>query len=116
MSRKNGLRPSQFQGVHMNDIPLIEDLLLLNTLLYNIDTLEVNIIGKLARRIVKEHENAVKLLRYNSHVFYLNNIDTVFQSFRCPNRWHILQQNKQFGTTFNYMQWSSAKCLSEEGI
>ena len=37
MSRKDGLSPNQFHGVHMNDIPIVEDLLLLNVLLYDID-------------------------------------------------------------------------------
>ena len=34
MSRLDGLNPSQFHGVHMNDIPSVEDLLLLNIILY----------------------------------------------------------------------------------
>ena len=44
-----------------------------------------NIIGELARRIVQKYENTLRLLKYNNHICYVNNINAVFQSFRCPN-------------------------------
>ena len=80
----DGLSPNQFQGVHMNDVPIVEDLLTINILLYDIDILDSNIIGELARRSVQNYENTVRLLRYNNHICYVNNIIAVFQSFRCP--------------------------------
>ena len=80
----DGLSPNQFQGVHMNDIPLVGDLLTLN-ILYDMDIMDGNIIGELARRSVQKHENTVRLLRYNNHICYVKNINAVFQSFRCPN-------------------------------
>ena len=43
----DGLSPNQFQGVHMNDIPIVEDMLTLNILLYDIDIVDGNIIGDL---------------------------------------------------------------------
>ena len=36
----------------MNDIPIVEDLLTLNILLYDIDIVDGNIVGELARRSV----------------------------------------------------------------
>ena len=45
----DGLSPNQFPGVHMNDIPILEDLLSLNILLYDIDIVHGNIIRELAR-------------------------------------------------------------------
>ena len=45
----DGLSADQFQGVHMNDIPIVEDLLTLNILLYDIDIVDGNIVGELAR-------------------------------------------------------------------
>ena len=53
MSGLDRLSPSQFQGVHMNDIPIVQDLLLLNILLYDIDIVEGNIIGEPAGRSVQ---------------------------------------------------------------
>ena len=49
----DGLNADQFLGVHMNDIPFVEYLLTLNILLYDIDIVDGNIIGKLARRSVQ---------------------------------------------------------------
>ena len=83
--KKDGLSPNQFHGVHMNDIPTVEDLLTLKTLMYDEDIVEGNIVGELARRSVQKYEKTVRLLRYNNHICYVNNINAVFQSFRCPN-------------------------------
>ena len=69
----------------MNDIPNIEDLVLLNIFLYDIDFVKGNITGELAWRSVQKHESPVGLLRYINHLFYVSNITAVFQSFRWPN-------------------------------
>ena len=45
----DGLSTDQFQGVHMNDTPIVENLLTLNILLYDIDIADGNNIGELAR-------------------------------------------------------------------
>ena len=89
----DGLSADQFQGVHMNGISIVEDLLTLNILLYDIDNVDGNIVGELARRSVQKYENTVRLLRYNNHICYVNNINAVFQSFRCPNCDIFFQQN-----------------------
>ena len=59
----DGLNPNQIQGVHMNDLPIVEDLLTLNILLCDIDVMDGNIVGELARRSVQKNENTVQLLR-----------------------------------------------------
>ena len=69
----------------MNDIPTVEDLLTLNILLYDIDFVDVNVVGELASRNVQKYENTVRLLRYNDHICKVNNINAGLQSFRCPN-------------------------------
>ena len=83
--KMDGLSADQFQGVHMNDIPIVEDLLTINIVLYDTDIVDGIIIGELARRRVQKYENTVRLLRYNNHTCYVNNFNAVFQSFRCPN-------------------------------
>ena len=85
IKKVDGLSADHFQEVHMNDIPIIEDLLTLIILLYDIDIVDGNIVGELARRSVQKYENTVRLLRYNNHICYVNNISAVFQSFCCPN-------------------------------
>ena len=81
----DALSSDQFEGVHMNDIPFVEDLLTLNIVLYDIDTVDGNIIGELAGRNIQKYKNTVRLLRYKNHKCYVSNINAVFQAFRCPN-------------------------------
>ena len=95
INKMDGLSSNQFQGAHINDVPSVEDLLTLNILLYDIDIVDGNNIGELARRTVQKDENTVRLLRYNNHICYVNNINAVFQSFRCPNC------DTSFNRTFN---------------
>ena len=78
INKMDGLRPNQLQGVHMNDIPIVEDLLILNIVLYNMDIVDGNTIGELARRSVQKYEKTVRLPRYNNQIRYVNNINAVF--------------------------------------
>ena len=41
------------------------------------------LIGELARRSIQKFENSVKILRFNSHICYVNNINALFKAFRC---------------------------------
>ena len=50
----DGLSPNQFNGVHMNDIPIVEDLPTLNILLYDIDTVHGHIIAEFAGQSVQK--------------------------------------------------------------
>ena len=75
--------PSKFQGVHLNDIPKVEDLLQLNIFLYDIDFVDGELIGELCRITIQKFEKIVKLLRYNNHICYVNNINALFKAFRC---------------------------------
>ena len=45
INKMDGLSADKFRGVHMNDIPFVKDLLTLNIVLYDIDTVDGNIIG-----------------------------------------------------------------------
>ena len=98
INKMDGLSPNQFQGVHMNDISTVEDLLTLNILLYDIDLVDGNLVGEVARRSVQKYENTVRLPRYNNHICYVNNINAVCQFFRCP------KSDTFFNRTFNLEQ------------
>ena len=76
--------PSKYQGVCMDDIPSVEVIVGINISKYDIDLLDGAMVGELARRSIKENEKKVQLLRYNSHICYVDNIDALFKSFRCP--------------------------------
>ena len=77
--------PSKFQIVHMSDIPKVEEMLHLNIFLYDIDFVDGELIGELCRRSIQKYENSVKLLRYNKHICYVNNINALFKAFRCTS-------------------------------
>ena len=47
----------------MNDISIVEDLLTLNILLFDINIVDGNIIGELARQNVQKYSDTVRLLR-----------------------------------------------------
>ena len=94
----DGLSPNQFKGFHMNGIPIVEDLLTLNILLYDFAIVDGNIIAELVRRSVQKYDKTGRLLRYNNHICYVSNINAVFQSFRCANC------DTFFSRTFNLEQ------------
>ena len=71
---------SKFQGVRLNDISNAEDLLQLIIFLCHIDT---ELIGERCRRSIQKYEKSVKLLRYNNHICYVNNMNALFKAFRC---------------------------------
>ena len=54
INKMDGLNPNPFQGVHINDFPTVEDLLILNTLLYDTDIVDGNIIGELVGRSIQK--------------------------------------------------------------
>ena len=74
---------SKFQGVHLNDIPKVEDLLQLNIFLYDFVFVDGELIGELCRRSIQKYENSVKLLRYNNHICYVNNMNVLFKALMC---------------------------------
>ena len=67
----------------MTDIPKVEDLMQLNIFFYDIDFVYGELIGELCRRGIQMYEKSVKLLLYNNHICYVNNINALFKAFRC---------------------------------
>ena len=75
--------PSKFQGVRMDDIPSVEDIVGIYIFIYDIDLIDGAMVGELARRSIKKYEN-VQLIQYNSHICCVDNINALFKAFRCP--------------------------------
>ena len=76
--------PSKFQGVCMDDIPSVEDIVSIINFIYDIELIDGAMVGELARRSIKKYEKNVQLIRYNSHICYVDNINALFKAFRCP--------------------------------
>ena len=75
--------PSKFQGVHMTDILKMGDFLQLNIFFYDLNFADGELIGELCRRSIQKYERSVKLLRYNNHICYANNINALSKALRC---------------------------------
>ena len=75
--------PSKIQCFHMTDIPKVEETLQLNIFHYDTDFVDEELIGELARISIQKFEKSVKILRYNNHICYVDNINALFKAFRC---------------------------------
>ena len=71
------------QGVSFPDLHLVEEVIQQNIFIYDIDVEEGEFIGELARRSLGKYDKTVKLLRYNHHICYVQDINKFFKSFRC---------------------------------
>ena len=76
--------PSKFYRVCMDDISSVQDIIGINFFIYIIDLIGSAMVGELARRSIKKYEKNVQLIRYNSHVCYVDDIHSLFKPFRCP--------------------------------
>ena len=76
--------PSKFQGICIDDIPSVEDKEGIKFFIYDIDLIDGAVFGELARRSIKKYEKNVELIRYISHICYVENIHALFKAFRCP--------------------------------
>ena len=76
--------PSKLQGVCKDDFSSVEDKVGINFFIYDIDLIDGAMVGELARRSIKKHEKNVQLIRYNSQICYVDNINALFKAFRCP--------------------------------
>ena len=73
--------PHQTEGVHMNDIPVFEGLITLNIVLCDIDIVEENVIGEVARQKLQKCRKSELVLRKKNHIFYVIKIYALFQPF-----------------------------------
>ena len=55
--------PSNFQGVCMDDIPSVEDIVSINIFIYDIDLIDGAMVGELARRSITRYEKIVQMIR-----------------------------------------------------
>ena len=67
----------------MIDIPKVEEMLQLNSFFYDIDFVDGELIGELARRSIQKFKKSVKLLRYKNHICYVSDMNSFLKSFRC---------------------------------
>ena len=81
----SGCDPESFTGISFDQIPIIEEQIKQNIFIYDFDIEDDEIIGELVRRSVERYDENIKLLRYNNHICYVNDINKFFKKFRCPS-------------------------------
>ena len=67
----------------MDDIPSVEDIVGINIFIYDIGLVDGAMVGELARRSNKKYEKNVQVIRYKSHICYVDNIHAFYKVFRC---------------------------------
>ena len=75
--------PSEFQGVCMDNIPSGEYVVGISIFIYDIDLSDGAMVGEFARRNIKKYKKKVLLIRYKSHISYVDKIHALFKVFRC---------------------------------
>ena len=83
MKEKGKVESANFQSVCLNDKQTAEETLGINSILYDVDTVDGYFVGELVRWSLQKHSSTVWLLRYNSHIYYVANIQALFSAFRC---------------------------------
>ena len=68
----------------MDDIASVEDIVGTNIFKYDVDLIDGAVVAELAQRSIKKCGKKIQLIRYNSHVCYVDNIYVNFKAFRCP--------------------------------
>ena len=68
----------------MDDTPSVEDIVGISIFIYDVDLFDGAMVGELARRSIKKYERSLQLIRYNSHICYVDIIYALFKAFRHP--------------------------------
>ena len=93
------------QGVCMDNIPSVEDIVGINIFIYDIDLIDGAMVGELTRRSIKKYEKSVQLIRYNSHICYVDNIHALtLQGFPLSNLRYIFPEDWKLGASLGQLQ------------
>ena len=96
--------PSKFQRVCMDDTPSVEDSVGIYIFICDIDLIDGAMVGALARQSIKKYEKIVQLIRYNSHICYVDNIHALFKAFELSNLRYFFPKDWKLGASFGQMQ------------
>ena len=84
-----------FRGVLIDHLVFAENAIKHNIFIYDIDIVDGDFVGELARS-VEMYEKNIILLRYNNHICYVDDINTFFKRFRCRNCDTFIQKAGNF--------------------
>ena len=78
----------------------VEDIVRINIFIYDIDLIDGAMVGELARRSIKKYEKNFQLIRFNTHICYVDNIHALFKAFNCPTTIHISKRLETWSVTW----------------
>ena len=82
---KSAYESKKLRGVANDDLPLVEETVDRNIVIYGFDIQEGEYVGELARQSIGKFGKTVKMLRLNNHIIHTNDIDSFFRCFRRPS-------------------------------
>ena len=82
---KSGQDIKNFRVVLVEDLPVFEEIVQRNFLIYDFDIQEGGYVGELARRSLGTFDKTVELLRFINHTIITNDKDSFFKCLRCPS-------------------------------
>ena len=85
-----------FRGVSIDHLVFVENAIKHNIFIYDVDIVDGDFVGELARRSVEMYEKNINLLRYNNHICYVDDINAFFKRFRCPSCDTFIQKAGNF--------------------
>ena len=93
---ESGQDAINFRGVSIDHLVFVEDAIKHNIFIYDIDIVDGDFVGELARRSIEMYEKNINLLRYNNHICYVDDINRFFKRFRCPSCDTFIQKAGNF--------------------
>ena len=85
-----------FRGVSIDHLVFVENAIKHNIFIYDINIVDGDFVGELARRSVEMYEKNINVLGYNNHICYVDGINTFFKHFRCPSCDTFIQKAGNF--------------------
>ena len=84
----------------VEDLPLVEIMIGCNIFLYDFDLQEGDCVGESGRRSIGKFDKTAKLMLFNNHLIYTNDIDNLFKCFRCPSCDGLFNRSENFNRHF----------------
>ena len=113
---KSGQDIKNFRVVLVEDLPVFEEIVQRNFLIYDFDIQEGGYVGELARRSLGTFDKTVKLLRFINHTIITNDKDSFFKCLRCPSCDTFFNKPDNFNKHLQRCKYSSETNLPKEGV
>ena len=87
-----GTDAASFRGFGMEDIAAVENLVYAAIFMYDIDGIDKPMTSWLAKTNLGLYSSTVRLIRRNSHICYVSDINAFFKAHSCPSSGRIINE------------------------